>query len=49
MSELRLIDHKDNVYEVYIHESSYVSVSVYVLQKMQWNWNVYETNFNLSL
>lgn len=35
MSELRIIDHKDSVFEVYTHESSYVSVSVYVLQKMQ--------------
>lgn len=26
MSELKIIDHKDSVYEVYIHESSCVSM-----------------------
>lgn len=34
------MDYKDSVFEVYIHESSCVSVSVHVLQKMQWNENV---------
>lgn len=35
MNELRIMDYKDSVFEVYIHESSCVSVSVHVLQKMQ--------------